>query len=418
MEKLTLDVLRNAISGIGAAFRCVTEYQPAGGVGDKIFPPTYEGGKYATEDRMINGHPVPCVLLDSVQSQANRMETALLEAWRTKEKDGSRRIDIPVITVRFNDDQLTKKFTVTSLDAPHRAADAILRDSRYKEKDSREVMFRKSTIGKILDHAEVRNATGLFGLNPTALIFGLWDSTGPRGGLGAKFQRALVSELVGFNAKIGCKTASRIDPAQIVRDSGLLYAKDGVADDVPDWTLSEKLAAREKDQPKMLGKKGKPSEANHGNVTPTIAEGGFTISHAQQTTVLSLAALRRLRFPLHGTADSEVEADIAARTVLAAIGLTAATLAREEGADLRSRCQLYPTQKFVWELLDTPGKPPKEYALSGDEAVTLLREAVQKAKEKSLPWQGEVILVPSPELIQLVARSQNLIAKQDQEGDE
>jgi len=42
---LDLQILRNAITGQAAAFRCVTDYQPAGGAGDKVFPPTYEGGK-------------------------------------------------------------------------------------------------------------------------------------------------------------------------------------------------------------------------------------------------------------------------------------------------------------------------------------------------------------------------------------
>jgi CRISPR-associated protein Csb1 len=409
MEKLTMDVLKKAVTGTGAAFRCVTEYQPVGGVGDKVFPPTYEGGKYAVEKRMVEGQAVPCVVLDSVQSQANRMELALLEAWRSK------RIEMPVITVRFDDPSLKKKFVVTSLDAPHRAADAILRDSLLGD-----ALFRKSQQGQVLDHVEVRNATGLFGLNPTALIFGIWDSTGPRGGLGAKFQRALVSEMVGFHAEIGCKTASRIDPAQIMLGGGPLYARGVGADNLPDWTLSPDQAAKEKNQPKKLGKdgKGKPSEANHGNVTPGIVDGGFTISHALQTTVLSLAALRRLRFPLNGSADSDIAVDRIARVSLAALGLTAAALAVEEGADLRSRCQLFPTQKFVWELLDTPGEPPKQFELSGDEAVALLQQAVKELKTANLPWHDEITLTPSSDLTQLVAKSQILAMSQATEGGE
>ncbi len=73
-----------------------------------------------------------------------------------------------------------KKFTVTSLEAPHRAADALFRDSLLNG-----IVFRKSEAGRLLDAADVRHATGLFGLCPTALVFGMWDSTGPRGGLGA-----------------------------------------------------------------------------------------------------------------------------------------------------------------------------------------------------------------------------------------
>jgi CRISPR-associated protein Csb1 len=388
----SLKVLQDALSGSAAAFRCVTEYQPAGGPGDKVFPPTYEGGRYAVETRMgIDGELVDCVLLDSVQSQANRMELALLEAYRAKKLR-----QLPLVVAKFHQEILKKKFSVTSLDAPHRIADAIFRDSLLAG-----VMFRKSEKGNILDTADVRNATGIFGLCPTALVFGLWDSTGPRGGLGAKFQRALVSEIVGYGAKVGVKTSSRIDPAQIMLGAGPLYGRKEESDAAPHWTLDSKAGS------KKLGKDGKPSEANHGNVTPGITAGGFTIEKAVQTTVLSLAALRRLRFPLNGSAESDTTADNTARTVLAALGLAAATLARGDG-DLRSRCQLFPQQQPVWELLDVPGETPTKFSLTSDQAVALLNAAVDQAKKVKLPWEGEIELKPSDELVELVRRSQEL----------
>ena len=61
MATLNLDQIREALAGKAAAFRSVTEYQPAGGPGDKVFPPTYEGGIYATEQRYIDGADVSCV---------------------------------------------------------------------------------------------------------------------------------------------------------------------------------------------------------------------------------------------------------------------------------------------------------------------------------------------------------------------
>lgn len=410
-KQLTLEDLQQAVAGHAAAFRCVTEYQPVGGVGDKVFPPTYEGGKYATEKRVVEGgEVVDCVLLDSVQSQANRMELALLEARR----EG--RIELPLVTVRFDDQRLQKKFTVTSLEAPHRVADAILRDSLLEEEIDGEkiaVIFRKSAKGKLLDTTDVKNATSLFGLNPTALVFGMWDSTGPRGGLGAKFQRALVSEMVGYQAQDGVKTSSRIDPAQIMKGASLVYERAEKGDGTPDWTLNTALASKDKNQAKKLGKDGKPSEANHGNVMPGIETGGFTLAHAKQTTVLSLSTLRRLRFPLNGGPDFTPAADKAARTVLAALGLLGAVLAREEGANLRSRCQLFPTQTFVWELLDNPGEVEhKTFSLTGDEAVALFNAAVAEARDAGLPWEGEILLKPSEDLVQLVAKSQDLATHQ------
>ena len=396
---IDLNTLSEAVEGTAAAFRCVTDYQPAGGPGDKVFPPTYEGGKYATEERIDpeTGERKPCVLLDSVQSQANRMELALLEAHRAG------KVALPLIVTRFDQPELLRKFTVTSLEAPHRAADALFRDSLLDG-----TIFRKSTKGAILDTADIRNASGLFGLCPTALVFGLWDSTGPRGGLGAKFQRAIVSEIVGYNAVVGNKTASRIDPAEIQLGAGPLYECKSKNDAAPHWTL-------EKDDNKKL-KTGRPSEANHGNVTPSISEGGLTLSKARQMTTLSLAVLRRLRFPLNGVTDSNPAVDLAARTALAALGLAAGSLARVD-TDLRSRCQLFAERESVWELLDRPGATPKKFELDPEAALRLLKQAVTKAREAGLPWEGEIELNPSPDLVELVRRSQKLARASGAEED-
>ena len=398
--KIDLQTLKEAVAGNAAAFRCVTDYQPAGGPGDKVFPSTYEGGRYATEERIDpdTGEIRQCVLLDSVQSQANRMELALLNEHRNG------RIELPLLVTRFDQPGLLKKFTVTSLEAPHRIADALFRDSQLDGK-----IFRKSDKGAILNTADIRNATGVLGLCPTALVFGLWDSTGPLGGSGAKFQRAIVSEIIGHDAVEGTRTSSRIDPAQIRLGAGPLYEYESESDDTPHWNLQENGRG------KKLGKDGKPSEANHGNVTPSIVDGGFTISKATQTTVLSLSALRRLRFPLNGAADSMQDVDLAARTTLAALGIAAGSLARNDG-DLRSRCQLFATEASVWELLDRPGETPRQFDCDSDTALRVLAEAISEAREVGLPWEGEIELTPSPELVELVVRSQELASASTEEG--
>ena len=400
-NELHLQTLRGAVAGTAAAFRCVTEYQPVGGPGDKVFPPTYEGGKYATEERIdpATGEVRPCVLLDSVQSQANRMELALLEAHRAD------KMALPLLVTRFDQDELLKKFTVSSLEAPHRAADALFRDSLLGG-----VIFRKSDTGRILDTADIRNATGLFGICPTALVFGMWDSTGPRGGLGAKFQRALVSEVIGYDAVAGVKTSSRIDPAQIMLGAGPLHERKSEDDHAPHWTLDERTGKGK------LKKTGRPSEAVHGNITPGISDGGFTLSSARQTTTLSLSVLRRLRFPLNRETDSEHRVDVAGRTVLAALGLVAGTLARND-MDLRSRCHLFAQGPSLWQLLDRPAEESDEFELDPDVALRLLADAVSDARSVGLPWDGVIELSPSPDLVELVRRSQELASAQGAEQD-
>ena len=99
LDALSLNVLQSAVARSGAAFRARVVLDPAGGLGDKVFPPTYasdrEPTKYAVEKRRVGDEEELTVLLDSVASQANRMEEALLTAWR------ERGLDIPVVTVDF-----------------------------------------------------------------------------------------------------------------------------------------------------------------------------------------------------------------------------------------------------------------------------------------------------------------------------
>ncbi|QDS85931.1 CRISPR-associated protein (Cas_GSU0053) [Rosistilla ulvae] len=413
--------LKDAVK-TGAALRCRTKLQPAGGEGDKVFPPTYAGAVYAMEYRRVPGRdqPVRCVLMDSVQSQANRFEEALQDAVDDE------RIKIPVVEVDFGEIPIVEPGSedaglyepigrVTSLQAPHRVADAILRDS---ELDG--VAFRATTLGKKLSQATLRNATPLLELCPTALIFGIWDSTGPKGGLGVKFQRALVSEIIGIDAELGVKTSSRIDPLAIQLKSGPVYEdKNG------DWTLDANQARMDKKKPRLAGKDGKPSEVNHGNIAPSLSEtgrdpigdadrriylaGGVTIAYAEQTTVLSFPALRRLRFPPHGSSKTDADSNLVAQTALAALGVCSAALASERGLDLRSRCLLWPTEKPTWELLAQPGESAEQFMISADEAVALLEESIAKAVEAQLPWNTEpLVLKPAQKLVDLVRKSQEL----------
>ena len=406
---LEAEQLKKFVAGDTVAIRGTATLEPAGGPGDKIFPPTHAvddknkkpGAKYAFETRRIGGQDVTCVLLDSVQSQANRMEESLQALW------ADRRIALPVVSVDFSP-IAPEVGRVTSLTAPHRIADALLRDSLLDGQ-----LFRLSEIGKSFTDASTKNATALFKVCPTGLVFGLWDSTGPKGGLGAKFQRALVSEIVGINTAHGSKTASRIDPLNILKKAADIYV---AADDNERWTTDAAMAKKhEKDDkdhkkgdPIKFGKEGKPSEVNHGNVTPSIDSvgGGVTIDEARHTVVLSLAALRRLGF----TTGAEE-----ARTVLAALGLLAVFAAESRGHDLRSRCLLVPKKGSALKL-EAVGRDGATTSLDLDlpGAIKLYNDAVaalpQEVKFEKAPGEALAELTPSPKLADLVKRSRALSA--------
>jgi len=393
MEILSLETLKNAVAGEYTAIRRVTRLEALGG---KIFPPTYEGGAYATEERQVRAddgtvQTVATVLLDSVQSQGNRMEAALLRAY------DAGRVKMPMLAVEFGgagaDPMLAEIGRITALEAPHRMCDAIFRDATYQGQS-----FRSSGPGAKLNGAKPANATPVFELCPTGLIFGFWDSTGPRGGLGAKVQRALVSEIVGYQIATGKRTSSRIDPLQIENNVVIFQKGKG-------WTFEESEADKNnKGEPIQT----KPSKINHGNITPSfknedgvLNHGGVTLAYAEQQTVLSLAALRRLRFPLDGVSKPEV--DLAGRTVLAALGLAAICFLDEDGFDLRSRC-LLDGKPGVMEFVGRG--ETQEFAMSPDGAAELLTQAAADAKSLGLPWpEAPLVLQPSPDLSKLVVES-------------
>ncbi len=410
---LTYDQLKQFVAGDIVAIRGTATLEPAGGPGDKIFPPTHAvddknkkpGAKYAFETRRIGGQDVTCVLIDSVQSQANRMEEALQALWDDK------KIALPVVIVDFSKhpteeehgakkDLAPEVGRVTSLTAPHRIADALLRDSLLNGE-----LFRLSDIGKSFADASTKNATALFKVCPTGLVFGLWDSTGPKGGLGAKFQRALVSEIVGINAAPGSKTTSRIDPLNILKKAADIYEADGDER----WTTDlEKAKRNDKGEAIKFGKEGKPSEVNHGNVTPSIdtIAGGVTVDEAKHTVVLSLASLRRLSFPTGATE---------ARTALAALGLLAVLGSESRGHDLRSRCLLVPRKGSALKL-EAVGRDGNTIDLDLDlEAATKLYEEAVRALPDGVKFETGVgvplaTLSPSPKLADLVKKSRELAA--------
>ena len=400
MTELSFRTLQDAVAGRGAAIRAVTRLQPAGGPGDKVFPPTYQGGVYVDEDRWLDGEQVRCVLLDSVQSQANRMEEALLEAQRLG------RMTLPSLEVDFGAVGLPQYGRLSVLQAPHRIADAILRDSWCDGEP-----FRKSPIGQRFVSARPLNATGLLETCPTALVFGVWDSTGfGTGGLGAKFARVVASEIVGVGVVEGRRAAVRVDPLGIQKQAATIYESDGPFG----WTPDEKKARHDdKQQPIRLKRggtaadAGRPSVINHGNIITDIGRGGVTFRYALQTTVLSLAGLRKLRFPDEQGRDTPGR-DLAARTYLAALGLCAIALQYEAGYDLRSRCVLVPEARRT-ELVPNHVAPAEEIALSADGAIKIYEEARGAAEKEGFQLSQSVTLRPSAELEQLIKRNELLI---------
>jgi CRISPR-associated protein Csb1 len=388
-----------------AALRRRQRLQPVGGKGDKIFPPTYPPSedmkrllgernappRHIFERRRIDGAEVWCVLIDSVQSQANRLEESLLAAVHEKA------IALPYVTVDFTGKELAGLKEITSLDAPHRVYDAILRDSLL---DSRP--FMRSPLGQRLAEAKPGDATALLETSPTALLFGAWYSTGEGGGIGAKFPRCLVSEIVAINTPVdqiavprggeetqtsGRRTGSRIDPLGVLRKVDVFKGSDG-------WDVVKERAGRN-------AKLVRPSEINHGNIAPSVQPLGVTCEYVEHVAVISFAGLRHLGF---GGADR----DRAGRTLLVALGLVALTEQDSRGYALRSRCDLVCDGKAPLELVHADGSV-EQLEIDRTMAQALYDEAYETALTAGFVLAREPIrLVPQDKLVAIVRSSQRL----------
>ncbi|MFO1288836.1 MAG: type I-U CRISPR-associated RAMP protein Csb1/Cas7u [Rubrivivax sp.] len=404
---MKLDDLDRALAE-DAALRRRQVLQPVGGKGDKIFPPTYPGeGKnvpprHVFERRRVGDGEVWCVLVDSVQSQANRLEECLRDAAR----DG---IKIPHVVVDFSASGLAGVAQITSLDAPHRVYDAILRDSLL---DGKPFLNKDSPVGKRLLEASAADASALLEVSPNALLFGAWNSTGQGGGLGAKFARCLVSELVAVNVPAeemvdrrsgeidvrtaGRRTGSRIDPLGVLSKVHVFKSAQG-------WDLTKEAAGK-------AAKEVKPSEINHGNIAPTIQPLGITCAHVEHVFVLSFAALRRLRF---GTNPDKGRAG---RATLAALGLLALVEQDARGYALRSRCDLVCDGAAPLELVHADGSV-EAVTIDRNTARGLYAESLAAASRAGFDFRPEPLrLTPQPKLVEIVRRSQELALSGEGEG--
>jgi CRISPR-associated protein Csb1 len=352
-----------ALEGDRALIRIRTTYQPGAGDGARIFPPTYPadrgGSPYVTERRVVDGVERADVLLDSVPSQANRAELALLKGLR------GGRFEIPLLEISH---QGAASVLLTSLELPHRYADAYLRDS---ELDG--VKFDKTTLGKAFQAASTEDATALFQNDPGSVVFGAWNSH--RKGRQAKFPRVYSSEVIGWDPQVGERKAGRMDPLNLTGNAK--PEGDG-------WTF---VAVGEKVKGERL------SEVGHGNIAPNPAHGGVTVTSAERFATVSFAGLDRLGF---GAASHE--ASVAARAVLASFALLADRLAfSAPSLWLRSGCELvtiHDTLEWV-----NRGGATESLALSTTDAIALYQHAVKTAADLGLPLSlSPVRLVPGKSL--------------------
>jgi CRISPR-associated protein Csb1 len=375
------------------ALRSSVALQPIDGPGGRIFPPTYPvsdeqarktGQKFChVVERIAEGRDR--VLVDSVASQANRQEAALVAA-RT-----AGRIKFSDIYVDLSG-AATDVPRLSATELPHRLSDAILRDSEISG-----ALFGKSELGRQILAATPGNLTSLIETSPTSLVFGCWFSQHNLARQ-LRVQRSTTSEIWAENAILGKAVGSRIDPLGI-KKLKLFEDEDG------EWTALESKAVQSKGKAKQHQKK-RPSEVNHGNIGPTIRDQGITAESITLRWALPLAAIRRLKF-------GAAERDSAGQAYVAALGILARVLDHESGYSLRSRCDLISTGPLIIDVIGMDGAI-KSRPMTQKDALALLAEAEAGMKAAGIKLHQKIEAKPGQKLIDLLAANR---ARQEAVGD-
>ena len=380
MSTITLQHLLDACSPGGASvLTSVTPLEPAAGTHASVAPAKFVSGSksvFAYERRFWNGEAVTAVLIDSKQSQNNRLEAVVSAAIADGDPVLAR---TPRIELRFEDGQV-----YSDLDLPHRAFDGQIRAGTINGEPVTSVEeYRK------LRDATVNHARPLLEHSPMTLLLGGWDAS--RKSHQGRYRSILVGEIIGIladqeggpEANQSKRGGARIDPlgARIQLDRA---GRKAIAD-----TQKEELSKKTYDN--SIGKDEKEGLARLGigAIPPSLEQlGGVTCQAIIRSHVLSFAALRALRF------DSPTpEGDVACRALLAALALNG--LARSDAELLlRANCDLVETGPAVVTLDKRYGQKESFEPLSIDQAQELLSAAIDHATHAAnLTWDGSVLVV-------------------------
>jgi len=358
-------------SSLDDGIRIDTELEPLAGPGGPVKPAVYEGGKYQEDRRWASpsdDQPTPVIVIDNVPSQANRLEDAL-----RRHRDSA---SMPEFVLDLSDlaslpSHLPSR--ISSLQFPHRNADAYLRDAQLDGKD-----FVSTTLGRTILAATPEACGPLMSWFPQALLYGFWQSHLGKKRHNTKHARAWVSEIIGWKPAANDTRVFGLkgDPLNLNTDETLASNPD----DRLHWEIgTAKLKEVEG------GKGDKLSEIGHGQVPfmgDESAAAAVSFARITQRATLSLAQLRRVGLG----PDHSADADAAARALLVVLGLHAHALAFGRGFALRSGAELRSARSTAtWLGADGDA----EFELGGSEGTgKLLRAALAHARSAHVPLDG------------------------------
>ena len=393
MQALDLELLLSAVSAGGpSCLSSTTPLRPAGGPHTAVAPAKYLQGAgssaksvYVYERRFLGGESRHTVLIDSKQSQLNRLEAELDRA----RVDGHSLLSrLPHVEVTYGEGDQAQTFT--DLVLPHRVYDAHVRAGSVDG-----VPTTQTPLYRAVRDAGPANARALLDVSPITLVLGGWDSS--RKSRQGRWRSTLVGEIVGFVPGVGAsgdavpdpgmRGGARIDPVGMqmqVPGTALRQLADAQKDELSTSNYSKLTKQADSAKGKTVG----AAELGFGGIPPVLsALGGVACEPIFRTHVLSFAALRQMRF------GAGPDGDAACRALLAALAL--AGLARSDAElCLRANCDLVEDGPTAMTIDQRGGQELAVTAPDIAAADDLLAAALERAEEAAgVRWSGVALSV-------------------------
>lgn len=279
-----LEKHENLLKDTGPAAIVLKQWlKPVGG--EVFFPPTYANPSQRKGDPPVYNIDHSVCVIDSIPSQANRVEPAI---GRVANKDGKPIKLVPNVVVKAKVGAEEKK--VNLLEAGHRVADAVLQLSSIRDKVTKAIWARQQG-----------DSTPLAKLAPTSLVFGMWDSRES----GVKVPRLLNSIIRAYDV-LEHRRSSQFNAALDYEAAGVIPAKG-------DKKLSE------------VGMDDAPATFQHGGIE---ARGGVC-----RDASLNLCTLRDI-------ASTDTNKTLVLQRYILGLALVAMTYFDGKTLNLRQGCQL------------------------------------------------------------------------------
>lgn len=394
------DLIENVELGGGSVITSITELEPAAGPHASVAPAKFVDGSksvFAYENRYIGDSAQKVVLIDSKQSELNRAEAAI-EQGRQYGDEAAVKIPRAVVTYKTENGPVE----YTDMELSHRIFDGHFRAGRVDGKP-----ITENDQYRALRNCTPADMSALLNTAPAALLFGAWDST--RKSNQVRLRSALVGEIIGVLAdqdpgaehRQARRGGARVDA---VAASVKLAPKDmeslvnDQANELSPGNLKKNrdaIAAASKAKNKDTAHVS-ASGIGLGSIPPSLEEtGAVACRRIIRSWVLSLATLRQLRFGQDETKDK----NIAARALLAALGLNAIARAERE-LYIRANCDLIESSAPVVTLDQRSGEKKTFAPLTVEHTDQLLLEAIENAKKVGVAdWNGQTFNVDGNPII-------------------